>query len=278
MAAVTVLVTGASSGIGRAVASEFAARGHTVFAAARRLDSLAELAETRTGIYPIPVDVTDRESVRAAWASVDEQTGGKGVDILVNNAGFALSGPVELLDPADLRRQFDTNVFGLVAMTQVVLPAMRARGAGRIVNISSVLGRMTFPGMGAYSATKYAVESLSDALRVEVAGFGIDVVVIEPGFVATNLAHAVDARRASPPDTENPYLALGRRGDAYLAQQMAEAPSPGQAAVGIVDEALRSRARPRRLLSARDRATLALLTNLPDRIADAAKRRVLKLD
>jgi NAD(P)-dependent dehydrogenase (short-subunit alcohol dehydrogenase family) len=251
--ALTVLVTGASSGIGRAVAAEFAARKHTVFATARRPQPLADLAATTPGVHPITMDVTDPESVRAAWAKIDAQTGGNGVDILVNNAGFALTGPLELLDPADLRRQLDTNVFGLVAVTQAALPAMRARRSGRILNISSMLGRMTLPGMGAYSATKYAVESLSDALRVEVAEFGIDVIVIEPGFVATNLAHAADNQPATPASDAHPYTTLVRRGDAYLADQMAKAQPAERIAAGIVEEALR-------------------------RLADAAKRRVLALN
>jgi len=113
--------------------------------------------------------------------------------VLVNNAGFALAGPIEILPDADVQRQFATNVFGLLTMTRTVLPAMRARRSGRIINISSLVGRTTFPGMGVYGATKYAVEALSDALRQEVAGFGIKVIIIEPGFVATSLGEAADA-------------------------------------------------------------------------------------
>ena len=120
------------------------------------------------------------------------------MDVLVNNAGFALAGPVETLAGPDVERQFATNVFGLLTMTRAALPAMRARGSGRVINISSLVGRTTFPGMGVYGATKYAVEALSDALRQEVAGFGIKVVIIEPGFVATSLGESADAQAASP--------------------------------------------------------------------------------
>jgi NADP-dependent 3-hydroxy acid dehydrogenase YdfG len=161
----TVLVTGASSGIGRATATEFARQGHVVFAAARREEVLAGLAATSPNIQAITMDVTDESSVHRAWAKIEASTGRAGVDVLVNNAGFALSGPVEILGGPEVQRQFATNVFGLLTVTRAVLPAMRARKSGRIINISSLVGRTTFPGMGVYGATKYAVEALSDALR-----------------------------------------------------------------------------------------------------------------
>jgi NADP-dependent 3-hydroxy acid dehydrogenase YdfG len=185
--ALTVAVTGASSGIGRAAAIELARRGHLVFAAARREEVLADLAAATPNVRAVSLDVTDLDSVRRAWATIEAGTDGAGVDVLVNNAGFALTGPIEILADADVQRQFATNVFGLLAVTRAALPAMRARGSGRIINLSSVVGRTTFPIMGVYGATKYAVEALSDALRQEVAGFGIQVVIIEPGFVATSL-------------------------------------------------------------------------------------------
>src|SRR5215831_10673959 len=140
----TVLVTGASSGIGRATAIEFARRGHLVFAAARREEVLAGLADTTPNIQAVSLDVTDEGSVRRAWAKIEASTGGAGVDVLVNNAGFSLLGPVEILGGPQVQRQFDTNVFGLLTMTRAALPAMRARGSGRIINISSILGRTTF--------------------------------------------------------------------------------------------------------------------------------------
>jgi NAD(P)-dependent dehydrogenase (short-subunit alcohol dehydrogenase family) len=269
-ASLTVLVTGASSGIGKATAEEFARRGHAVFAAARRP------SEPASNLRPLALDVTDAGSVRAAWAAIEEATSGRGVDVLVNNAGFALSSPIEELTDVDLRRQFDTNVFGLVAMTRTVLPQMRARQRGRIINVSSVLGRMTFPGNGAYSATKYAVESLSDALRQEVAGFGIEVIVIEPSFVATNIAHAADARRTVN-GTASPYAQLIKRGDEYLAEQMAKAIPAERVALTIVDAAQRRRPRTRYVVPGRSRPVLALLTGLPDRLADRAKRREIGL-
>ena len=128
-----VLVTGASSGIGRATALEFARRGHQVFAAARREQALATLTTATPNIRAVTLDVTDADSVEQAWAKISASTGGSGVDVLVNNAGFALSGPIEVLADADVRRQFATNVFGLLTMTRTVLPSMRARGSGRVI-------------------------------------------------------------------------------------------------------------------------------------------------
>ena len=273
----TALVTGASSGIGRATAAELGRRGYTVFAAARNLAALTQLADESPGVHPITIDVSDPTSISEGWAAVDRHTAGRGVDVLVNNAGFALSGPIEQLHPDDLHRQFATNVYGLVAMTRAALPGMRARRSGRIVNVSSVLGRFTFPGMGAYSATKYAVESLSDALRQEVAGFGIDVIIVEPGFVATNLAHAADARPATGATADGAYAALGRRGEAYLTEQMAKAVPPQRVATTIADAAQQRRPRTRYVVPTSTRPVVTLLTRLPDRMADRAKRRTMRL-
>lgn len=185
----TILITGCSTGIGRATAERLAAEGHRVHATARNLESIADL-ETR-GCRTMALDVTDEASMEAAVARIDEEAGG--VDALVNNAGYSQSGAVETLEMDALRRQFETNVFGLVRMTQLVLPGMRSRGYGRIVNISSMGANFTFPGGGAYHATKYAVEALSDALRYEVEGFGVDVVVIQPGAIRTEFDKAAVA-------------------------------------------------------------------------------------
>ena len=270
----TVLVTGASSGIGRAAALEFARRGHQVFGAARREDALAGLTARTPNIRAVSMDVTDTDSVRRAWAKIEASTGGAGVDVLVNNAGFALAGPVEIIADADVQRQFATNVFGLLTMTRTVLPAMRARGSGRVINISSLVGRVTFGGMGVYGATKYAVEALSDALRQEVAGFGIKVVIIEPGFVATSLGTSADASAA---DREIPkaYAAQVAVGQRYLAAQIASGIAPEKVAAAIVDAATRPRPRARYVVPGRARALIALLGTLPSGLADRAKRRAV---
>ena len=258
----TVLVTGASSGIGRAAALEFARRGHQVFGAARREDALAGLTARTPNIRAVSMDVTDTDSVRRAWAKIEASTGGAGVDVLVNNAGFALAGPVEIIADADVQRQFATNVFGLLTMTRTMLPAMRARGSGRVINISSLVGRVTFGGMGVYGATKYAVEALSDALRQEVAGFGIKVVIIEPGFVATSLGESADARAADReiPEAYAAQVAVGQR---YLAAQIASGIAPEKVAAAIVDAATRPSPRARYVVPARARALIALLNTLP---------------
>ena len=178
---VPVLITGCSSGIGRAAAISLHAAGLTVYATARQVDSLADLAGQ--GIHTLALDVTDEASMTDAVAAVEQEAGPVGV--LVNNAGYGLYGPVEQLPMDEIRRQFETNFFGLVRLTQLVLPGMRRRGRGRILNVSSMGGRITLPGGAFYHASKYAVEALSDALRMEVAQFGIDVVLIEPGPVKT---------------------------------------------------------------------------------------------
>src|SRR3954454_16490353 len=181
-----VLITGCSSGIGRATAEHLAKRGHTVYASARKLDSIKDL-ETH-GCRLLALDVTDDASMAAAVKTVEDAEGAVGV--LVNNAGYSQSGAVESVPMDAVRRQFETNVFGLVRMCQLALPGMRNQRWGRIINISSMGGRLVFPGGGYYHASKYAVEALSDALRFEVKGFGVDVVIIEPGLIKTEFGTA----------------------------------------------------------------------------------------
>jgi NAD(P)-dependent dehydrogenase (short-subunit alcohol dehydrogenase family) len=197
-----VLITGCSSGIGHATAEHLAERGWTVYASARHTDSIADLAER--GCKTLALDVTDEESMRAAVAAVEDAEGAVGV--LVNNAGYSQSGALETLPMDRLRAQFETNVFGLVRLCQLALGGMRRQGAGKIVNVSSMGGRLTFPGGGAYHGTKHAVEALSDALRFEVRGFGVDVVLIEPGLIKTRFGEtAAGSIDAAAPDRDDPY-------------------------------------------------------------------------
>jgi NADP-dependent 3-hydroxy acid dehydrogenase YdfG len=177
-----VLITGCSSGIGHETARHLAGKGWTVYATARRPETLGELAEA--GCETLALDVTDEASMKGAVDAVEASHGAVGA--LVNNAGYSQSGALETLPMERLRAQFETNVFGLVRMCQLVLPKMRAAGRGRIVNVSSMGGKLVFPGGGAYHATKHAVEALSDALRWEVKGFGVHVSIIEPGLITTN--------------------------------------------------------------------------------------------
>ena len=268
-----VLVTGASSGIGRATAVEAAARGHTVFAAARRAGALEELARESKGIEAVPLDVTDPESVRTAVARIDELTDGHGVDALVNSAGYALGGPVEALSGEAVEHQFQTNVFGLLDVTRAFLPRMRERRAGRIVNVSSVVGRVVFPGMGVYAATKFAIEALSDALRMELAPFGVSVVLIEPGFVKTDIGEASQRQASGFTVASSGYEELiGKTGE-FLAKQVDENGIPAeQVGRQIIDAVEASRPKPRYLLPLSSRVVVGLFTALPDRASDRAKR------
>ena len=189
-----MLITGCSSGIGRATAEHLSSGGHTVYATARRLESLDGLE--RSGCKKLALDVTDESSMSAAVRSVGEAEGG--IDALVNNAGYSQNGAVESIPLDSIRAQFETNVFGLIRMSQLVLPGMRERRSGRIVNIGSMGGRFTFPGGGIYHATKHAVEAISDAMRFESAGFGVQVVLLEPGLIKTEFgATSVDSIEAA---------------------------------------------------------------------------------
>jgi NAD(P)-dependent dehydrogenase (short-subunit alcohol dehydrogenase family) len=193
-----VLITGCSTGIGHATAAHLADKGWTVYATARRPETLADLEAK--GCKTLALDVTDEASRDAAVAAVEAAEGAVGV--LINNAGYSQSGAVESVPDERVRAQFDTNVFGLLGMCRAVLPKMRETGWGKIVNLSSMGGRFTFPGGGIYHATKHAVEALSDALRFEVRGFGVDVIIIEPGIIRTNFGET--AAREIDAGTRNP--------------------------------------------------------------------------
>jgi NAD(P)-dependent dehydrogenase (short-subunit alcohol dehydrogenase family) len=203
VASKAVLITGCSSGIGRATAELLAREGWTVYATARKPETLSDLE--RAGCRTLALDVTDEASMNAAVETVQAAEGAVGV--LVNNAGYSQSGAVESVPMEQVRRQFETNVFGLIRMCQLVLPAMREQRWGRIVNLSSMGGRLTFPGGGMYHATKYAVEAISDALRFEVRGFGVEVIIVEPGLIVTSFG---DTAADSVADAEGPYASFNR--------------------------------------------------------------------
>jgi NAD(P)-dependent dehydrogenase (short-subunit alcohol dehydrogenase family) len=196
-----VLITGCSTGIGRATALRLAKAGHIVYATARKVETLHDLAAA--GCKVMALDVCDEASIRAGVAKVEQEHGAVGV--LVNNAGYGSEGPIEEVPMEEVRRQFETNVFGLTLLTKLVLPGMRKQGWGKIVNLSSMGGRMTLPGGGFYHATKYAVEAISDALRFEVQGFGIDVIIIEPGHIKTEFGDTAIARVAALGGPASPY-------------------------------------------------------------------------
>lgn len=269
-----VLVTGASSGIGRATSLELAGRGHRVFAAARRASVLEELARENRGIEALPIDVTDASSVRAGASCVEELTVGHGLDALVNGAGYALGGPVEALSAEAVQHQFQTNVFGLLDVTRAFLPKMRERRSGRIINVSSVVGRVVFPGMGVYSASKFALEALSDALRMEVAPFGVSVVLVEPGFVKTDIGAASRRQAADFAVAANGYEELIAKVTAYVGKQVADNGIPAErVARQIADAAEARNPKARYVMPASRRVLVGFMNSLSDGAADRAKRR-----
>lgn len=182
MTTLVILITGASSGIGYEAARMLAEAGHKVYGAARRTERMDDLRQY--GVIPLSLDVTSDSSATAVVSQIITAEGR--IDVLVNNAGYGELGPMETTSLNDAQHQIDVNVMGLARMTQLVLPHMRAQHSGRIVNVASIAGRITFCYAGWYNASKYAVEALSDATRMEVKQYGIDVAIVEPGGVYSN--------------------------------------------------------------------------------------------
>ena len=198
-----ILITGASSGIGFDAAEAFARQGHRVYAAARRVERMEPLKAL--GVVPLRMDVTDSASMEAGVQAVLEAEGR--IDALVHNAGYGYFGAIENVPLEDARRQLEVNVFGLARLCQLVLPSMRKQGSGRIVNISSVAGKAVLYFGGWYHVSKYSVEALSDALRMEVKPFGIDVSIIEPGGIKTDWGliaadHLAESSKGTPYEQE----------------------------------------------------------------------------
>jgi short-subunit dehydrogenase len=271
----TVLITGATAGIGRETALYLARAGYHVIATGRKaaeLDKLRAQAPAGTRLDTTLLDVTNPASIAAAVAEVDRLTSGRGVDALVNNAGYGLVGPLTEISDGDLRKQYDTNVFGLMAVTRAFVPRMRERGKGRIVNISSMGGKLTVPFMGAYNSTKYAVESLSDALRYELRAFGIDVVLIEPGAIHTNFAATSMAPVNAYQDTV--YGAAIARAQQLEARMMATAVGPTVVARAIHTAIKRRSPAARYVAPWYGSIVFALLAITPTRAIDALVRRV----
>ena len=274
----TILLTGASSGIGRDTALALARAGHHVIAAARRLPALEALrAEAGGNVTPLVLDLDDATSIAGAALQIDRITGGRGLDALVNNAGFATAGALAELSDRDLRAQFETNVFGLMALTRAVLPAMLARGAGRIINVSSVSGRIPAPILGAYHASKYALEALSDALRMEVAPLGIQVVIVEPGTIRTEFATRTRDEATRARSEGSRYAAIYERSNELEARfgKMAGGTAP---VVRAIERALTARRPSARYVAPRKFAVMiALVRLLPTCWVDAAMRRIFGL-
>ncbi|HEV3229677.1 MAG TPA: oxidoreductase [Solirubrobacteraceae bacterium] len=267
-----VLITGCSSGIGHATAERLARSGWTVYASARHPEAIADLQQA--GAKTLALDVCDEESMRAAVAGIEEAEGAIGV--LINNAGYSQSGAVESIPMELVRRQFETNVFGLLRLTQLVLPGMRRQHYGRVVNISSMGGRLTFPGGGIYHATKHAVEALSDALRFELRGFGVHVVIVEPGLIRTRFGEAAVGalNQAGDSDGSGPYAefntAVAQTTLGAYQGPLARLGAGPEAVAKVIERALRARRpRPRYRVTASARVLLVQRRLMPDRAWDA---------
>ena len=266
----TILITGCSSGIGRSTALRLAHAGHTVYATARRREAITDLAEA--GCKILTLDVTDPGSAAEAVAEVEAAEGAIGV--LVNNAGYGQSGAVEAVPLEAVSAQFDTNVTGYLRMIQLVLPGMRRQHSGRIINIGSVAGRVTMPGSGGYSAAKHAIEALTDALRFEVRGFGIDVSLIQPGPIRTRFTDSANAGLPADLPSTAPYVAY----HAAVAKADAQtdtshlAGTPDQVAAAIERAVTARRPKPRYQVTAIARILPMVRAALPDRAWDAFLR------
>jgi short-subunit dehydrogenase len=269
-----VLISGCSSGIGAATAAALVQAGHTVYATARKVESLADLEAL--GAHTLALDVNSEDSMIAAVKTVEEEHGQVGT--LINNAGFGDYGPIEESDLERVRAMFETNVFGLARLTQLVLPAMRRARSGRIVNIGSMGGRITFPVGGFYHATKYAVEAISDVLRVEVKPFGIDVILVEPGLIRSNFESRVNESLEldAGPDSVTAYGDLLSANEKRTTSSYANdflATGPETVAAVIVRAVQSSRPRSRYVVTPAARFMINLRRFGGDRIWDRTMRR-----
>jgi len=270
----TALVTGCSTGIGRAVALALHARGLVVYATARKLASLAELHDA--GLRIAVLDVDSKASIQALLQRLEQD--GAPVDLLVNNAGFGAMGPLAELPVAELQRQFQTNVFSLMAVTQALLPPMFFKGSGCIVNIGSVSGVTATPFSGAYCASKAAVHSLSEALRMELAPFGIHVVTVQPGGIQSEFGTtATAALNATSDGRPSRYAALSNAIAGRASASQDGAMRADVFAQQLVDAVL-SESPPAILRIGKHSRTLPALAHLPARARDSLLSRRFGLD
>ncbi len=268
-----VLITGCSTGIGRATAQRLAKAGRRVYATARKLEAIADLEAV--GCRLLQLDVCDEDSIRGAVTQVNDAEGAIGV--LVNNAGYGSEGPFEEVPMAEVRRQFETNVFGLIRLTQLVLPRMRAQRWGKVVNVSSMGGRLVLPGGAFYHATKFAVEAMSDALRFEVRSFGIDVIVVEPGAIMTQFGDTAVARVDALGSEDSAYAEFRRKLAGEIRKSYAGKPD---ALGGVADDVARviqgaisvRRPKTRYPVTLGARLFMGLRRWLPDRAFDSLLR------
>lgn len=264
----TILVTGASSGMGKETAKRLLRDGHTVYVAARRLEQMQDLQAM--GAIALKMDITKDDDIVAAVQAITAGHGG--VDVLINNAGFGLYGSVEETSIADARYQFEVNLFGMARLTQLLLPAMRKKGAGKIVNLSSMGGKIYTPLGAWYHATKHAIEGWSDCLRIELAPFGIDVVIIEPGIIATDFGNVL-LEPMLKRSGQGPYKALAQgmaKGTRDSYGKPGAASSPSVVVDAIVEAIAARRPRTRYAVGKLARPMILLRKFLGDRIFDKA--------
>lgn len=267
-----ILITGASAGIGRATAELLLKKGARVYAGARRVERMRDLAAL--GAKILALDMTNEASLKSAAETILKAEGR--LDALINNAGYGAHGALEDVPLQEARRQFEVNLFGLARLTQLALPAMRAAGRGRIINISSIAGKITMPTGGWYHASKHALEAYCDALRLEVAQFGIQVVLIEPGPIKTEWDNTALANLTKYSGS-GPYAPLVRRiTEKFRAGYRSGAPGPAVVAAVILKALLSSSPAARYPVPLSASFILCLKWLLPDRLMDFAIRAILK--
>jgi short-subunit dehydrogenase len=276
-----ILITGATAGIGRHAALHLAARGHRIIASGRRENALASLRrearEAGHDVDTLRLDVTDADSIAAAVEIVARLTDGHGVDVLINNAGYGQAAPLVEVSDADLRKQFDTNVFGLMSVTRAFVSGMIDRGHGRIINVSSIGGRITFPMMGVYHASKYAVEALSDALRMELSPLGINVALIEPGPIRTEFIDNMHAAADSYKHAGSRYRAAFEQAELVETRAMSMAQGPATVSRAITRAVESRRPRARYVAPGYYALVLGFLRAMPTRVADFMMRSMFGL-
>jgi NAD(P)-dependent dehydrogenase (short-subunit alcohol dehydrogenase family) len=275
-----VVVTGASTGIGNACALHLDSLGFQVFAGVRRPEDADRLRAAGSGrIEPVRIDVTDADSIEAASAQVGEAVGERGLAGLVNNAGVAVPGPLEFIPIDELRRQIEVNLIGQVAVTQALMPQLRA-ARGRIVNIGSVGGRVALPLLGPYAASKHAMEGLTDSLRRELRPWGIEVSIVRPGPIATEIWErgnaTADELLARMPEAAGPYGPAIEAARASAAKRARGAIPPRAVAEMVAHALTADRPRTRYLVGPRARLMVALAIVLPDRWFDALVERATR--
>ncbi|HMB22095.1 MAG TPA: SDR family oxidoreductase [Anaerolineales bacterium] len=266
-----ILITGCSTGIGRDLTQHLTQAGYTVVATARHTDALNNLQAA----LKLPLDVTQPDSIEEAVACTVQQFGR--IDILVNNAGYALRGVLEEVSVEQVQQMFDVNVFGVLRLIQAVVPLMRKRGSGRIVNVSSISGKLAAPVNGTYSASKFALEALSDALRLELVPFGIQVVVIEPSVIKTHFENTARIHAGNIlSNAASPYLPLYSVNDQFAAFTRRHEPGP-EAVSRVIQQAIETPHPKARYLVAAA-LPIRLVIPLRDWVWDSLQRRILKIE